>query len=118
MKNKIIAAWLWLRSKVGNMWGWLTTQGLAFLVTLQALILQIDPSLIAYVKWAPLVIAAIGSVIMILRYFAPPPTAVPMPEGTQATKIDANTIIISTPEPLPAAVVKAEKTMPDVPLAA
>ncbi len=94
-----------IKEFVGNLWGQTTTQALAFLVMIQPVLMQIDPSLLAdypTLRWA---IFLVSLAVVILRFFAPPPPAVTIKPEDAVTKMNANTVVITKPDPLPAHVV-------------
>lgn len=63
---------------IGDLWGHTTTQVLGFLVMIQPAFLTIDPTLLVDYPKIRLAIFILGVTIMGLRFFAPPPTSVPI----------------------------------------
>lgn len=114
--NKVKAGIRAARIFIGNVWGKTTTLALSLSGIMGgALAIPGLQPLLSGFSWFPYLTVAIGVLGFVGRTWAPPPPAVSMPEGTMATKVDDNTIVIHTEAPLPTAVVEAEKTMPNVP---
>lgn len=108
--------WKKLKAWAGNVWGKTTTLILAACAFLSGVLAIPEVhSLLVGFPWFSYLTAGIGLLGFVARAWVPPPPSVAITEGTNATMVDANTVLIQTPAPLPAATVQAAVEAPNVP---
>jgi hypothetical protein len=94
------------REFIGDLWGYVTTQGLVLLAGIQAALIQADPRLLTGNIWIPRIILGISIVVLVLRQFAPPAPSVAIKRGdTVAVDREVGAVAIVKAEGVPAALV-------------
>lgn len=109
VKENIVELLRKVKEFIGNLWGQTTTQVLGFLIMIQPAFLTIDPSLLVDYPQLRMAIFALGVIIMGLRFFAPPPPAVPIKTEDKVVRDDkTGKITIYKEEPISPAIVSKD----------